>query len=78
MLAVVWVVFGLVSVPAKNRVQPIIQRRMMRGRSIMMKTRFRIFFSSVEMSRLRGIVFVNLEYVFGFRRVVSFLFGVLL
>jgi len=64
MLAAVWLaVFGSVWDPIQNRLQPITQRRMMSGRSIIMKTRFRIFFSSVEMVGL-GIVFVNLEYVF--------------
>jgi hypothetical protein len=49
MLAAVWVaVFGSVWDPIQNRLQPITQRRMMRGRSIIMKTRFRIFFSSAE------------------------------
>ena len=50
-------VLGWVLVPVQYRLQPIIQRRMMSGRSIITIMRFRIFFSNVEELRVAGYSF---------------------
>ena len=56
-VVVCFAVLGWVLVPVQNRLQPIIQRRMMSGRSIITIMRFRTFFSIVEELRVAGYSF---------------------